>query len=177
MSIVLQGSTSGSVTLQEPAIAGTTVLDLPAVSGTIITTGSPQSGSVLQVVNATFNAPAQVSTSSTTPQSTVLTVTITPKFATSKILVMANTQIFNDSATGYGYIGIYRNGTTSLGFNSVTYGGSSVNWVPATNISYDSPATTSATTYTLYYKAGAGVFNVFWGAATTSTITAMEIAA
>jgi uncharacterized protein (AIM24 family) len=37
MSIVLVGSTSGSVTLQEPAVAGTTVLTLPAVSGTVIT--------------------------------------------------------------------------------------------------------------------------------------------
>jgi hypothetical protein len=38
MSIVLVGSTSGSITLQEPAVAGTTVLDLPAVSGTIALT-------------------------------------------------------------------------------------------------------------------------------------------
>jgi hypothetical protein len=38
MSIVLVGSTSGSVTLQEPAIAGTTVLTLPAVTGTVLTT-------------------------------------------------------------------------------------------------------------------------------------------
>jgi hypothetical protein len=40
MSIVLVGSTSGSVTLQEPAVAGTTVLDLPATSGTLLTTGT-----------------------------------------------------------------------------------------------------------------------------------------
>jgi hypothetical protein len=39
MSIVLQGSTSGSVTLQEPAVAGTTVLDLPATSGALFVTG------------------------------------------------------------------------------------------------------------------------------------------
>jgi len=38
MSIVLQGSTSGSVTLQEPAVAGTTVLTLPATSGTVALT-------------------------------------------------------------------------------------------------------------------------------------------
>ncbi len=38
MSIVLQGSTSGSVTLQEPAVAGSTVLDLPATSGTVALT-------------------------------------------------------------------------------------------------------------------------------------------
>jgi hypothetical protein len=35
MSVVLLGSTSGSVTLQEPAIAGSTVIDLPATSGTM----------------------------------------------------------------------------------------------------------------------------------------------
>jgi hypothetical protein len=40
MSIVLIGSTSGSVTLQEPAVAGSTVLDLPATSGTLATTGN-----------------------------------------------------------------------------------------------------------------------------------------
>lgn len=40
MSIVLVGSTSGSVTLQEPAVAGTTVLDLPATSGTVVVTGT-----------------------------------------------------------------------------------------------------------------------------------------
>jgi hypothetical protein len=40
MSIVLVGSTSGSVTLQEPAVAGTTVLTLPATSGTILQSGT-----------------------------------------------------------------------------------------------------------------------------------------
>jgi len=40
MSIILQGSTSGSVTLQEPAVAGTTVLDLPATSGTMALTSN-----------------------------------------------------------------------------------------------------------------------------------------
>ena len=38
MSIILQGSTSGSVTLQEPAVAGSTVINLPATSGTIALT-------------------------------------------------------------------------------------------------------------------------------------------
>ena len=56
MSLVLSGSTSGSVTLQEPAIAGTTVLDLPATSGTILTSAStitPSDGSVTQAKLAT----------------------------------------------------------------------------------------------------------------------------
>jgi hypothetical protein len=42
MSIVLVGSTSGSITLQEPAVAGTTVIDLPATSGTMVVTGGAQ---------------------------------------------------------------------------------------------------------------------------------------
>ena len=43
MSIVLVGSTSGSVTLQEPAVAGTTVFTLPATSGTVVVTGTTPS--------------------------------------------------------------------------------------------------------------------------------------
>lgn len=41
MSIVLVGSTSGSCTLQEQAVAGNTVLTLPTTSGTILTTATP----------------------------------------------------------------------------------------------------------------------------------------
>jgi hypothetical protein len=42
MSIVLIGSTSGSITLQEPAVSGSTVIDLPATSGTMVVTGGAQ---------------------------------------------------------------------------------------------------------------------------------------
>jgi hypothetical protein len=46
MSIVLVGSTSGSVTLQEPAVAGSTILDLPAASGTVMVSGNQPAFSV-----------------------------------------------------------------------------------------------------------------------------------
>ena len=39
MSIVLQGATSGSITLQEPAVAGTNTLNLPATTGTLMVNG------------------------------------------------------------------------------------------------------------------------------------------
>ena len=42
MSVVLLGSTSGSITLQEPAIAGNTVLDLPNTSGSLVVTSGAQ---------------------------------------------------------------------------------------------------------------------------------------
>jgi hypothetical protein len=52
MSLVLSGSTSGSVTLQEPAVAGTTVLDLPATSGNVVVDSATQT-----LTNKTLTSP------------------------------------------------------------------------------------------------------------------------
>ena len=41
-SVVIAGDTSGTVTLQAPAVAGTTTLTLPSTSGTVLTTASGQ---------------------------------------------------------------------------------------------------------------------------------------
>ena len=38
-SVVISGNTSGTITLDAPAVAGTTTLTLPATTGTVITTG------------------------------------------------------------------------------------------------------------------------------------------
>jgi hypothetical protein len=56
MSIVLVGSTSGSVTLQEPAVAGSTVLDLPAASGTVMVSGNMPAFSAYQSSAQTLSA-------------------------------------------------------------------------------------------------------------------------
>jgi hypothetical protein len=40
--LILNGSTSGSVTLSSPAVSGTTTLTLPTTSGTVITTATGQ---------------------------------------------------------------------------------------------------------------------------------------
>jgi len=63
MSLILQGSTSGSVTLQEPAVAGTTVINLPATSGTVALTASPTFTGTATIPTATvttLNAPSGV---------------------------------------------------------------------------------------------------------------------
>jgi len=189
MSIVLVGSTSGSVTLQEPAVAGTTVLTLPAVSGTVLTTGSSgqsipkaalPTGSVLQVVNATYNT--QSSTSSTSYVDTGLSASITPTSSSSKILVIANIpDVYNGGATAANlfYLNIVRGSTSIIDFikhgnyissltGSVQFGGSTCY--------LDSPATTSSTTYKVQTKVSAGTFT--WCFNTSqATITLMEIAA
>jgi hypothetical protein len=57
MSIVLAGSTSGTITLQEPAVAGTNTISLPASTGTMMVNGpafSAYAGSGTTVATATF---------------------------------------------------------------------------------------------------------------------------
>jgi hypothetical protein len=172
MSIVLVGSTSGSITLQEPAVAGTTVLTLPAVTGTILTTTSPKAGNVIQVVTNTTNA--QVSTSSTSFVSATLAVSITPSSTSSKVFVMvASTS--QGSTTNSMYYTIYRGATnlgSTLGMTAFTNGNG--NQFPFSMSYLDSPSTTSSTTYTVYFRTSSG--SVFMGENNMVTsITAMEI--
>jgi hypothetical protein len=194
MSIVLQGSTSGSVTLQEPAVAGTTVLTLPAVSGTIITTGTTGQviasgalpiGSVLQVVNTGFTNYTQT-TSNTYGSITGATISITPKFATSKILAFINLVGLtkNSGSNGVGVFQLVRNGTGIYVWDSlVGYIGGTGTWSGQSSTNYlDSPATTSAITYTIQWKISNTAtlqINNYDNTPSysTSTITLMEIAA
>ncbi len=59
MSLILQGSTSGSVTLQEPAVAGTTVLNLPATSGTVALSSQLPESNQLVKAWVKYNGSAQ----------------------------------------------------------------------------------------------------------------------
>ena len=180
MSIVLVGSTSGSITLQEPAVAGTTVLDLPAVSGTILTTTSPKAGNVIQVVNGTSNS-GQTTTSTSYVNYSSLNLSITPTSSSSKILVIIGPlNVYNGATDANMQITLYR-GATNLGgtngYFSYIYGSSSANFSYPTTITYlDSPATTSSTTYGIYGKTSSGTMDFNNGNGLVS-ITLLEIAA
>jgi hypothetical protein len=50
-SVVISGNTSGTVTLDAPAVAGTTTLTLPTTSGTIAATGSSATFTAKQTFN------------------------------------------------------------------------------------------------------------------------------
>ena len=175
MSIVLVGSTSGSITLQEPAVAGTTVLDLPAVSGTVITTGSPQSGSVLQVVSAVSTT--FTSSTSTSIVTTNITASITPKFATSKVMVFV-TWTSQTNAGGSAVYTICRGTVAGTALSTSTIGNPTASNLNANgSMSYlDSPATSSAQTYTLGYTTN-GTLCYVSPAGQSGVITLMEIAA
>jgi hypothetical protein len=185
MSIVLQGSTSGSVTLQEPAVAGTTVLDLPAVSGTILTTTSPKAGNVLQVVNATYSTYTSFSTSTFVDSG--LTVSITPTSSSSKILVFVSLAGVGKANSDTAFVArLLRNSTSisNMEGNAGSSGSSSANGIGTVAMTYlDSPTTTSSTAYKVQClsagNAASTRINDYYSGAnpSVSTITLMEIAA
>jgi len=174
--------------LQEPAVSGSTVLSLPAVSGTLITTGSSgqsipkaalPTGSVLQVVNAQTTTYASSATSAWV--ATTLTATITPNFSTSKILVLLNQNGLSKNNNTSVWLQLLRNGSliATPCFNGGYTANTSANYIPSAAISYlDSPATTSATTYSTQFASRGGSVNgvAVQDANETSTITLLEIA-
>ena len=136
-------------------------------------------GSILQVVSATIGT-STITTTSTSYQSSGYSVTITPGNTSSKILVSLNGGwSFINSGNGM-YLTLYRGATDLGGGAPMNQIYSSTNETIATPLSMlwlDSPATTSASTYTLYFRSRAGAsVNVSEGGATFQMI-AMEVAA
>ena len=138
-------------------------------------------GSVIQVVNATYST--QVSTTNSTYVNTGLTATITPKFATSKILVLINHSA-NYKASGNANndinFNLCKNGTQIVVLaNSIGFTGTSLDLYFSFSSQYfDSPATTSATTYKTQFNNADGGGTVYVQQTNNpSTITLLEIAA
>ena len=194
MSLVLQSSGGGQITIQEPATASNFTQNLPAVNGTVLTTGNI-SGFVLQVVQGSTST--QTTTTSQTYSDTTLTASITPTSATSKILVMVTLSGSGNSGAAGMLLRLVRNSTP------IYLGDSAGSRIQATtsNITSDNnvaqaiaftfldlPATTSATTYKVQICSSFGSNPVVINrsitdvdasdrARTASSITVMEIAA
>jgi hypothetical protein len=140
-------------------------------------------GKLLQVVSARSTTSYTNSTTTMTDV-TGLTATITPTSATSKILVIVSASVVTSCSSGTGYIGavLQRNGSTisSYGGYGFIYANAPGILTQATIQHYDSPATTSATTY----KMQAAIDSAINSMATTwqytgspSVITLLEIGA
>ena len=153
------------------------------ISGISATDGlsSPQTGSVLQVVQGSLGG--QISTSSSTFISSGLSASITPKFSSSKILALVFVnQAYNSSGGTSVFITLYRGSTnlqptgsgTNANFGQV-YANSSALLCNNTFTFLDSPATTSSTTYTVYWATGGGAGYLNQNGC-TSYIQLMEIA-
>jgi hypothetical protein len=134
-------------------------------------------GTVLQVVS--FASSNTTSTSLSTYQPTALTASITPKFATSKIYIMVSGQVDSTVSATQVNVTVFKNGVNlvgSAGFTSLYSSASRI--IGNESLSYlDSPATTSATTYAVYFLSGSSTGPVVFNFSnSTGSITLMEIA-
>lgn len=182
MGLRLNGSTSGYVELNAPAVAGTTNLTVPL-------TGF---GKVLQVIGAT-DATSQSATASYV--STPLAATITPSSSNSRIFVIANVNLdISQTATAAtianmigsiyysiaggstGYLPVFAHKAYDTRSRGTMFG--QENTGMQTIINLHSPSTTSAITYTFQIRyVSAGSSNVFnynnWS--TVSAIYLIEV--
>lgn len=146
---------------------------------TDITSAGLPSGSVVQVKSAVIDNTDQ-NTSSSSFQASAITLSITPSSASSKILALVSTHAYCDNGTA-GAITIYR-GSTNLATHGSEYGMTRVynlygTWQSVHISHLDSPATTSSTTYTVYWKNVTASNLVYLGQSNNeSSITLMEIA-
>lgn len=134
-------------------------------------------GTVLQVVSATYST-----TTSTTSSSYVtsnIQASITPSSASNKILIIASVP-FNTIANTQACLTIFKNNTTDLSSSARGFGEQystvEIQAVAAINF-LDSPATTSSTTYTVYFRAISSTTARTNPDSTQAVITLMEIAA
>ena len=152
------------------------------LTGTIVSARLP-TGSVLQVVNATTLS--GITTSSTSFVTTGFSASITPISATSKIYAIVNGGgAYCSTAAGtVMYSTIYRNSTNLgdavFGLERHTTVGGNFAISPHSMSVLDSPATTSSTTYTCYFRnAGTATTVEFSGGDRgIVSLTLMEIAA
>jgi len=171
----------GNGTSAPQVVAPSTTGNVLTSNGTTWVSSTPSSGKLLQIVQGTV-VTTTTSTSSTTFVTTGITASITPSSASSKILVLANTSMDSQSNAYQGLFTIYRNSTNVVdsgsssgnGFNGA-FGASSRVQIAQSVAFLDSPATTSATTYTIYVRTTGG--GIIANSTCNGYVTVMEIAA
>ena len=149
---------------------------LPAVSGANLT--NIDAGKILQVVQGLSSS--VVTTTSSSYVTSGLSAAITPSATSSKILINVNHFMNNGGGNGEMICTIYK------GSSNIITAGSSDCYAQNFNSAgrqdtqgsfsfLDSPSTTNATTYTMYFLAQGGTAQVI-GEGTTASIMLMEVA-
>lgn len=147
MSLILQGSTSGSITLQEPAVAGTTVLNLPAVSGTILTSSSSnnivqakwvqQSAGNVSVTNSSGGQSSLYGLPSSRVYGDLVSVSITPLSSSNRLLFLCHAGMTTatgstNNACSWGIV-IIKDNTTGYETGDYPWYSASSTWAGATS--------------------------------------------
>jgi len=137
---------------------------------------SASAGQVIQAVSATDSTERATSSTSFVTGANTLSVSITPSSASNKILILVSSSGYT-GGDNTAYYTLYR-GATNLGtadgitMFKTTYGYGNIGFMV-----FDSPSTTSATTYQVYMRSDALTVRLNYGqaVATKGFITALEI--
>jgi len=179
ISTINQAGLNAPLTLTSPVL---TTPNLGTPSALVLTnaTGLPSTalptGCVLQVIQATDTTYESTTSTSFTASSCV--VTITPKSTNSKIYAIASGRTYQGSSNTC-QITIYRNGSTNI-ISTPNYGlyitAAGGIYGPHIVQAWDTPSTTSSTTYTVYFKSNNGGTVALDNNGTAFTLTIMEVA-
>jgi hypothetical protein len=154
-------------------VDGTTGITTPGQ----FTRANMPTGAVLQVVSATDATGRSTTSTSFVTASNTLSVSITPTATSSKIFVVANSSCEINTVNTYMVFTIFR-GASNLGNGqggNILRVSSAQNLYPMALSFLDSPSSTSALTYQVYFKVDAGQASINSGNC-VGTITAFEIA-
>lgn len=156
-----------------------------AITGTLAGARLP-AGSVLQVVSSQVTPTSTISTTSTSFVTTGVSISITPSATSSKIIILlTGGGHYVPESTQFCYVTVFRGASTNIGNatkglqNYYATGGTHFEIRSHALSVVDSPNTTSATTYTFFFRKDGGPEAYQFIAADRSdlTIIAMEIAA
>jgi len=147
-----------------------TIVNADIDTAAAIATSKLGAGAVLQVVTATDLTQRSTTSTSFVTGSNTLSVTITPSSISNKIFITVTTEVYASGIVGT--YTIYR-GATNLGNGTNGMTEHRMDWGTMCMSYLDSPATTSATTYQVYFKVGSGTGYLNNG--NTASITAFEI--
>ena len=136
-------------------------------------------GKVLQVVIGTDATARTTTSTSFVTASNTMSVTITPSSASNKIFLIATGNLYQQSSSKYAIATIFRD-ATDLGASSNkgltnNYSGSSDNGVCLSISKLDSPSTTSAITYQVYFLSSSGGTAILNENNNQGSLTAFEI--
>jgi hypothetical protein len=129
------------------------------------------------VVTATDSTVRTTTSTSFVTASNTLSLSITPSSASNKIFVMATTTFRVSDSVVQAYITIYRDATnlgSSDGLSNIYSDSGGAVWTPACISYLDSPSSTSALTYQVYFKTASSDARI--NQSGVGVITAFEIA-
>jgi hypothetical protein len=195
MTFVVDGT--NGLTFNDATTQSSTATNASNISSGTLGKARLPTGSVLQVVNYTSNSNASgANTTGTNYVASGFIVTITPSSATSKILLLCSSCIGNNTGAsamsvlfyrsigGGAYSAIGSNALATQYLNNITYVSYQVNMFGLNYL--DSPGTTSAVSYQLYFQGnnGSGTGTVYLNGRNNDglqqpqlNLTAVEIAA